>query len=75
MKKEVVDFIVRCLECQKFKDEHRHPASLLQPFPIPEWKWEVITMDFITKFPRTSKQHDSIMVVVEKLTKVPILFQ
>jgi hypothetical protein len=69
MKKEVVDFIVRCIECQKVKAEHKHPASLLQHFLIPEWKWEVITMDFITKFPRTSKQHDSIMVVVDKVTK------
>jgi hypothetical protein len=42
---------------------------LLQPLPIPENKWEVITMDFITGLPRTNKQHDSIMVVVEKLTK------
>jgi hypothetical protein len=38
MKKEVVDFIVRCLECQKVKAKHRHPASLLQHFPIPDWK-------------------------------------
>jgi hypothetical protein len=69
MKKEVVDFISRCLECQKVKTEHKHPASFLQPLPIPEWKWEVVTMDLITKLPRTNKQHDSIMVVVDKLTK------
>jgi hypothetical protein len=69
MKKEVVDFIARCLECQKVKDEHRHPAGLLQPLPIPEWKWEVVTMDFITKLLRTNKKHDYIMVVVDKLTK------
>jgi hypothetical protein len=69
MKKEVVDFIARFLERQKVKDEHRHPIVLLQTFPVPKWKWEFITMDFITKFPRTSKQHDSIMMVVEKLTK------
>ena len=69
MKKEVVDFISKCLECQKVKDEHRHPAGLVQPLPIPEWKWEVVIMDFITKFPRTNKQHDFIMVVVDKLTK------
>jgi transposase InsO family protein len=69
MKKEVAYFISKCLECQKVKAEHRHPAGLLQPFPIPEWKWEVVTMEFITKLPRTSKQHDSIMVVVDKLTK------
>jgi hypothetical protein len=70
MKKDVVDFIARCMECQKVKVEHRHPVGLLQPFPIPEWKWEIVTIDFITKFPRTTRQHDSIMVVVDKLTKV-----
>jgi hypothetical protein len=69
MEKEVVDFIAICLECQKVKYEHRHPSSLLQPLSILEWKWEVIMMNFISKFPRSSKQHDSIMVVVEKLTK------
>jgi hypothetical protein len=69
MKKEVVDFIAKCLECQKVKDEHRHPARLLQPLHIPEWKSEVVIMDFITKLPRKNKQHDSIMVVVDKLTK------
>jgi hypothetical protein len=69
MKKEIVDFIDRCLECQKFKVEHKHPDGLLQPLPIPEWKWEFVTMDFITKMPKTAKQHDSIMVVVDKLTK------
>ena len=69
MKKEVVDFIARCLECQKVKAEHRNPASFLQPLPIPEWKWEVVTMDFSTKLARMNKKHDSIMVVVDKLTK------
>jgi hypothetical protein len=69
MKKEIVEYITRCMECQKVKAEHRHPAGLLQPLPIPEWKWEVVTMDFITGLPRTGKQHDSIMVVVDKLTK------
>jgi hypothetical protein len=70
MKKEVVDFISKCLECQKVKVEHRHPTGLLHPLPIPEWKSEVVSMDFITKLPRTNKQHDSIMVVVDNLTKV-----
>ena len=44
--------------------------GFLQPLPIPEKKWEVITMDFIMRLPRTNKKHDSIMVVVDKLTKV-----
>jgi hypothetical protein len=57
------------MECQKVKAKHGHPAGLLQPLLIPEKKWEVITMDFITGLPKTNKQHDSIMVVVDKLTK------
>jgi hypothetical protein len=69
MKKDVADFIARCLECQKVKAEHRHLTSLLQLLPIPEWKWGVVTMDFITKLPRTNKQQDYIMVVADKLTK------
>jgi hypothetical protein len=69
MKKEVVDFISRFLECKKVKAEHIHPIGLLQPLLILEWKWEVVTMDFITKIPRDVKKHDSIMVVVDKLTK------
>jgi hypothetical protein len=69
MKREIIEHIARCIECQKVKAEHRHPAGLLQPLPIPKWKWEVVTMDFIIGFPRTSKQHDSIMVLVDKITK------
>ena len=69
MKKDVVDYITQCMELQKVKDEQRHPTSLQQPLPIPEKKWEVITMDFITGLLRTNKKHDSIMVVVGKLTK------
>jgi hypothetical protein len=69
MKREIVEYITRCMECQKVKAENRHPTGLLQPLPIPEWKWEVVTMDFIMGFPRIGKLHDSIMVVVDKLTK------
>ena len=49
--------------------EHQHPAGLLQPIPIPEWKWEVISLDFITSLPQTKGQNDSIMVVVDRLSK------
>jgi hypothetical protein len=69
MKKEFADFISKFLECQKVKDEHRHPTGFLQSLTIPEWKWEVVTMYFITKVLRTKKKHDSIMVVVDNLTK------
>ena len=57
------------MKCQQVKVEHQHPAGLLQTLPVPEWKWEVISMDFITGLLMTWRQHDSIMVVVDKLTK------
>jgi hypothetical protein len=69
MKKEVANYIARCLGCQKVKIEHRHTIGLLQPLSILEWKWEVVTVDFITKLPKTVKKHDSIMVVVDKMNK------
>ena len=64
------EYILRCMKCQQVKVEHQHPAGLLQPLPVLEWKWEVISMDFITGLPMTWRQHDFIMVVVDKLTKV-----
>jgi hypothetical protein len=69
MKKEIVEYIARCMECQKVKAENRHPTGFLQPLTILEWKWEVVTMGFIMGLPRTSKLHDLIMVVVDKLMK------
>eukprot|EP00253_Pinus_taeda_P017334 PITA_17334 len=69
MKKDVVEYLAQCLECQQIKAEHQHPAGLLQPLPIPQWKWEIISMDFITGLPKTKKNNDSIMVVVDKLSK------
>jgi len=51
------------------KVEHQHPAGLLHPLPIPEWKWETISIDFIIRLPKSRKQNDSIMVVVDKLSK------
>ena len=52
---------------QQVKVKHQHPASILQPFPIPNWKWEVISLDFISGLHENQKQNDPIMVVVEKL--------
>ena len=69
MKNEVADYIARCLKCQQVKIEHQHLAGLLQPLPIPSWKWEIISLDFITGMPRNQNMNDSIMVVVDKLSK------
>ncbi|GJU35537.1 putative reverse transcriptase domain-containing protein [Tanacetum coccineum] len=55
--------------CAKVKAEHQKPSGLLQQPEIPVWKWERITMDFITKLPRTPSGYDSIWVIVDRLTK------
>jgi len=70
MKKEVAMFMARCLDCQQVKEECNHLGDLLQLIVIPEWKWEVISMDFIIGLPRTINKHASIMVMVERLSKV-----
>jgi hypothetical protein len=69
LKKDIANYLDKCLECQKVKEEHRHPPGLLQPLPIPKWKWETISMDFMTKLPKFAKKNDAIMVVVVKLSK------
>ena len=70
MKREIAEFVARCDVCQRVKAEHQRPAGLLQPLPIPEWKWEEVGMDFITGLPRTQSGYDSIWVIVDRLTKV-----
>ena len=70
MKKDVVEYITKCQKCQKVKMEHQHPIRVLQPIDIPEWNKEIISMDFAIGFPMIVKQHDSIIVVVEKLSIV-----
>ncbi|KAI3762797.1 hypothetical protein L1987_53238 [Smallanthus sonchifolius] len=51
------------------KAEHQKPSGLLQQLEIPVWKWEMITMDFITKLPRISQGNDTIWVIIDRLTK------
>ncbi|GKG12048.1 putative reverse transcriptase domain-containing protein [Tanacetum coccineum] len=60
MKKDIVEYVSKCLTCLKVKAEHQRPSGLLQQPEIPKWKWEGIAMDFVTKLPRTSSGHDSI---------------
>lgn len=70
MKRDVTDFVARCLECQRVKAEHQHPTGLLQSHNVPGWKWDIISIDFIVGLPLSVRCHDSIMVVVDRLTKV-----
>jgi hypothetical protein len=53
MKGEIEEYLDRCQDCQQVKAENQHPAGLLQPLPVPEWKWETISLDFITGLPKT----------------------
>ncbi|KAK9139993.1 hypothetical protein Scep_009674 [Stephania cephalantha] len=69
MKTDVSDYVRACEICQRVKAEHRRPEGLLQPLLIPQWKWEHIAMDFIYGLPRSQRGHDSIWVIVDRLTK------
>nr|GEY06907.1 retrotransposon protein, putative, Ty3-gypsy subclass [Tanacetum cinerariifolium] len=69
MKQDVARFIAKCLTCQRVKIEHQRASSLLQPLDTPTWKWDQISMDFVTGLPRTFKKNDAIWVVVDRLTK------
>ncbi|GJU44544.1 putative reverse transcriptase domain-containing protein [Tanacetum coccineum] len=69
MKKDIAEYVSKCLTCLKVKAEHQRPSGLLQQPEIPVWKWEGISMDFMTKLPRNSCWHDTIWVIVDRLTK------
>ena len=69
MKKEIAAYVARCDNCSRVKAIHLKSAGLLQPLPIPGWKWEEISMDFIIGLPMTQQGHDSIWVIVDHLTK------
>ncbi|GJS76066.1 putative reverse transcriptase domain-containing protein [Tanacetum coccineum] len=69
MKANIATYVSKCLTCAKVKAEHQKPSSLLVQPEIPEWKWEKITMDFITKLPKTTNGYDTIWVIVDRLTK------
>ncbi|GJR64568.1 putative reverse transcriptase domain-containing protein [Tanacetum coccineum] len=69
MKADIATYVSKCLTCAKVKAEHQRPSGLLVQPDIPEWKWEKIKMDFITKLPKTVAGFDSIWVIVDRLTK------
>ena len=69
MKKEVAEFVAKCLTCQKIKIEHKRPQGTVQSLEIPGWKWDCISMDFVTCLPRTKSGYDTIWVVVDRLIK------
>nr|GEV72821.1 putative reverse transcriptase domain, ribonuclease H-like domain, aspartic peptidase domain protein [Tanacetum cinerariifolium] len=69
MKADIATYVNKCLTCLRFKVEHQKSSGLLVQPKIPQWKWDNITMDFVTKLPRTQGGNDTIWVVVDRLTK------
>ncbi|GKA21044.1 putative reverse transcriptase domain-containing protein [Tanacetum coccineum] len=69
MKAEIATYVSKCMTCAKVKAEYQKPSGLLVQPKIPEWKWENITMDFMTKLPKMASGQDMIWVIVDRLTK------
>nr|GEV45052.1 putative reverse transcriptase domain-containing protein [Tanacetum cinerariifolium] len=69
MKANIATYVSKYLTCSKFKEEHQKSFGLLVQPEISEWKWEKITMDFITKLSKTTNGYDTIWVIVDRLTK------
>nr|GEZ53581.1 putative reverse transcriptase domain-containing protein [Tanacetum cinerariifolium] len=69
MKAEIATYVSKCLTCAKVKIEYQKPSGLLVQPEIPQWKWENITMDFVTKLPKMAAGQDTIWVIVDRLTK------
>ncbi|GKF94622.1 putative reverse transcriptase domain-containing protein [Tanacetum coccineum] len=70
IKADIATYVSKCLTCARVKVEHQRPSGLLVQPAIPEWKWDNIMMDFITKLPRSSQGFDTIWVIVDRrLTK------
>ncbi|GKE50071.1 putative reverse transcriptase domain-containing protein [Tanacetum coccineum] len=69
MKAYIAIYVSKCLTSARVKVEHQWPSGLLVQPEIPEWKWDNITIDFITKLPKSSQGFDTIWVIVDRLTK------
>ncbi|GJY44825.1 putative reverse transcriptase domain-containing protein [Tanacetum coccineum] len=72
MKANIATYVSRCLTCAKVKAEHQRSSGLLVQPEIPQWKWDNIIMDFVTKLPKSSQGYDTIWVIVDRLTKSAI---
>ncbi|GJX41986.1 hypothetical protein Tco_0256976 [Tanacetum coccineum] len=63
MKADIATYVIKCLTCARVKAEHQKPLGLLVQPEIPQWKWDNITMDFVTKLPKSSQDYDTIWVI------------
>nr|GEW77326.1 putative reverse transcriptase domain-containing protein [Tanacetum cinerariifolium] len=66
---DIATYVSKYLTCLRVKAEHQKPSGLLVQPEIPQWKWDSITMDFVTKLPKAQSGNDTICVVVDQLTE------
>lgn len=69
MNKHIIAYVAQCLNCQHVKYDNWRPGGLFQRIERPEYKWEQISMDFVTGVPKTRKKFDAVMVIFDRLTK------
>jgi hypothetical protein len=69
MKGEIAEYVSGCDTCQRIKASHLKTIGQMQPLSIPAWKWDDISIDFIVRLLLTPRKHDSIWLIVERLTK------
>ncbi|GJQ99091.1 putative reverse transcriptase domain-containing protein [Tanacetum coccineum] len=74
MKADIATYVSKCLTCARVKAEHQRPSLLVQP-EIPQWKWDNIIMDFVTKLPKSSQGYDTIWVIVDHLRSLQSSYQ
>ncbi|GJP79675.1 hypothetical protein CLOP_g9877 [Closterium sp. NIES-67] len=67
---DVQKFVTSCDTCQWMKSSKQRKAGLLQPLPVPEQPWQVVSLEFITGLPPTSSGHDAILVAIDKFSKM-----
>ncbi|GKF56091.1 putative reverse transcriptase domain-containing protein, partial [Tanacetum coccineum] len=65
MKADIATYVRKCMTCAKVKAEHQRPSGLLVQPDIPQWKWDNITIDFVTKLPKSTQGYDTIWVIID----------
>ena len=70
LERDVRQYVSVCDHCQRNKASNEKPAGLLQPLPVPEFRWQWVTVDFITDLPENKAGHTAIVVFVDRLSKM-----
>ena len=69
MQKDIHDYVEKCMVCQKVKYDRGKAPGLLQPLPIPNAPWEIISMDFIFGLPKSTQGNTGIWTIVDRFSK------